>query len=177
MVEEASRRVFPAAYKALDWLSDLASEAVKAEPDHFEWTTPSGDTIRLKEHKPITMDVRTSHLGKIRIPVANNKERDYKGMSSALPPSFVHSFDASLLKIAFDGWKQPLCVIHDCFKALPTDMDVALESIRKGFYAVCKGDALADLANSLKVDSETLERLPQGDADLTKVFDSTYLFN
>ena len=98
-------------------------------------------------------------------------------MSSALPPSFVHSYDAALLKIAFDGWKQPLCVIHDCFKANPMDMDAALEGIRKGFYAVCKGDSLADLADSLRVDNKSLQRLTQGDADLSAVLDSTYLFN
>lgn len=177
MVEAASKRVFPAAYKALDWLGQLAAQAVKAKPGHFEWTTPAGDIIRLKEHKTISLDVRTAHLGKVRIPVANSTERDYKSMSSALPPSFVHSFDAALLKIAFDGWKQPLCVIHDCFKANPMDMDAALESIRKGFYSVCKGDALSDLADSLHIDTEQFERLTQGDADLKSVFDSTYLFN
>jgi len=177
MVERASRRMFPAAYKALDWLGDLADKASKARPGNFEWATPAGDTIRLKEHKAITLDIRTSHLGKIRIPVANTEERDYKSMSSALPPSFVHSFDVALLKIAFDGWTQPLCVIHDCFKANPMDMDAALESIRKGFYSVCKGDALADLADSLKIDNQQLQRLPQGNAELAAVFDSTYLFN
>ena len=177
LIEKASRRVFPAAYLALDWLKKLADKAAETSPSEFVWSTPSNDTIRLREFKADVVDIKTSHLGKVRVPVTRDRILDQKRMKAALPPSFVHSYDASLLKIAFDGWTEPLAVIHDCMKALPTDMDAALNCIRKAFYAICQGDPLARLAESLGVSEDDLPRLPQGDGDLAAVFDSTYLFN
>ena len=98
-------------------------------------------------------------------------------MKAALPPSLVHSYDEALLKIAFDGWERPIAVIHDCQKCLPTDMDRALEGIRKAFYAICQGDPLYALATSLNVSPEELPRLKQGDGKLEAVLSSTYLLN
>ena len=177
LIEQASRVVFPAAYAALDWLQQLADKAAKSSPDEFVWSTPSNDTVKLREFKADVADIRTSHLGRVRVPISRDRILDMKSMKSALAPSFVHSYDAALLKIAFDGWTQPIAVIHDCMKALPTDMDAALNCIRKAFYAICQGDSLAELAESLGVSSEALPRLEQGDGDLEAVFDSIYLFN
>ena len=177
LLEKASAQVFPQAFKALSWLKKLAKLAANQKPDEFGWKTPSGDFIRYRIFKSDSIDVRLSHLGKVRIPIDANKELDYRKMVSALSPSYVHSLDASLLKIAFDGWTRPLTSIHDCIKVLPTDMDRALEAIRRAFYSVCEGDPLSDLADNLEVSSDTLERLPQQNGDLSSVFGSTYLFN
>ena len=177
LLEKASAIVFPKAFEALTWLSKLAKLSAENEPDEFEWKTPSGDIIRYRYFKIETIDVRLPHLGKVRIPMDSDKELDYKKMITALAPSYVHSLDASLLKIAFDGWTQPLTSIHDCIKVLPSDMDNALERIRRAFYTVCDGNPLADLADTLQVPSDTLERMTQGKGDLSSVFGSTYLFN
>jgi DNA-directed RNA polymerase len=98
-------------------------------------------------------------------------------MIDALCPSYIHSLDASLLKIAFNEWVRPITSIHDCFKCLPTDMDRAQEAIRRAFYSVCDGNPLEVLADTLQVPSDTLERLPQGNGELQSVFSSTFLFN
>jgi len=177
LIEQASRLVFPAAYKALDWLQQLAGKATKSSPEEFVWSTPSNDTVKLREFKTDVVDIRTSHLGRVRVPISRDRILDTASMKSALAPSFVHSYDAALLKIAFDGWTQPIAVIHDCMKALPTDMDAALNCIRKAFYAICQGNPLAELAESLGVSQEALPRLEQGDGELEPVFDSIYLFN
>jgi DNA-directed RNA polymerase len=177
LLEKASAAVFPKAFKALKWLSELARIACSTSPDEFCWGTPSGDTIRLREFLTETTDIRTSHLGKVRIPVSKSRQIDHKAMRAALPPSFVHSFDAALLKISFDGWKRPLAVIHDCIRVLPTDMDRALNCIRKGFYAVANGNPLDTLATGLGVTPEMLPRLEQGEGNLRTVFEATYLFN
>jgi len=52
-----------------------------------------------------------------------------------------------------------------------------LNCIRKAFYAICQGNPLAELAESLGVSQEALPRLEQGDGELEPVFDSIYLFN
>ena len=57
-------------------------------------------------------------------------------------------------------------------------MDAALENIRRGFYKVCEGDPLADLAEiPLGVTEEHLPRLAKGNGELTEVLDSIYMFN
>ncbi|WP_115014955.1 DNA-directed RNA polymerase [Synechococcus sp. UW140] len=176
LVQEASAMVFPAAFKALEWLAKLAKQAVDNGLTEFEWTTPSDDTIRLREFKYKSIDIRTGHLGKVTVPQGVDGP-DTKKIQTACPPSYIHSWDASLLKIAFTEWSRPIAVIHDCLKVQPVDMDAALENIRRGFYKVCEGDPLADLADSLGVTEEQLPRLTQGKGELTQVLDSVYLFN
>lgn len=177
LVQQASANVFPKAFKALGWLKELATQASNLQLDAFSWVTPSGDTISYRYFKTDTISLRLPHLGKVKIPVDSSRELDYKGMISALCPSYIHSLDASLLKIAFDEWNRPLTSIHDCFKCLPTEMDRAQEAIRRAFYTVCDGNPLDRLAEGLQVHTEALERLPQGKGDLRQVLNSTYLFN
>ena len=102
---------------------------------------------------------------------------DTQRIQSACPPSYIHSWDAALLKVAFTDWARPIAVIHDCLKVQPVDMDAALENVRRGFYKVCEGNPLSALADSLGVTEEQLHRLPQGKGELTQVLDSVYLFN
>jgi DNA-directed RNA polymerase len=177
LLEKASANVFPKAFEALKWIAKLAQTAAADKPQEFEWTTPAGDVIRFREFSVPSTPVRLSHLGKVHIPLDSAKTLDYKGMSTALCPSYVHSLDAALLKISFNEWNRPITTIHDCFKCLPSDMDRALGAIRRGFYSVCSGNPLADLQASLKVTQDALETLEQGTGDLKGVFDSTYLFN
>ena len=158
-------------------MKKLAKTASKDEPDCFSWVTPAGDAIKFRYYKVETLDLRLPHLGKVRVPLDSSNELDYKGMTDALCPSYIHSLDASLLKIAFDEWDRPITSIHDCFKCLPSEMDRALERIRRAFYAVCNGDPLDKLAEGLQVTTDALERLPQGKGNLKSVFGATYLFN
>ena len=75
------------------------------------------------------MQVRTTHLGKVTLGIGEGKRPDYKAMEKALAPSFVHSYDAAVLKSSFQDWHQPIALIHDCLKVLPNDMDQAKERI------------------------------------------------
>ena len=76
------------------------------------------------------VQVRTTHLGKVTLGIGEGKRPDYKAMEKALAPSFVHSYDAAVLKSSFQDWVQPIALIHDCLKVLPNDMDKAKERIR-----------------------------------------------
>jgi len=81
------------------------------------------------------------------------------------------------LKVAFQEWTKPIAVIHDCLKVLPTDMDRALERVRRAFYQICDNNPLAELADSLGVSQDDVKRLEQGEGCLGDVMNSTYLFN
>jgi len=173
----ASEIVFPKAFQALDWIQKLFKEAKKNGNVSFSWTTPNEDSIHLIENTVKTIDIRTSHLGKVRIGTEQGDQPDFARMKNALAPSFVHSYDASVLKSSFKDWNHPLAVIHDCINVLPNDMDRAMDRLRKGFVHVVCGDPLAKLADDLGVSEEQLKRLPQGRADLEEVLESTYMFN
>ena len=177
LVQDAAKQIFPMAYQALDWLKDLGRIAAKKGITDFRWFVPCGDSISLQEYLSNSVRINTSHLGKVTIPTGRSKELDLSGMKAALAPSFIHSYDAALLKLAFDGWNKPVGVIHDCIRVLPSHIDEAHKCIRESFLEVCSGDPLRRLADDMGVTEDELPRLIQKDQDLNVVLNSPYLFN
>ena len=174
----ASKQVFPAAFETLEWLRKLAAAAIKADATGFSWRTPTGDLIHHAEYdyaEPIR--VQTHLLGKVSIGLGSVNIPDTKRLKSGFSPNFVHSYDAALLKAAFQDWKRPLVTIHDCIGVLPTDMDDALERVLRAFVRVCDNNPLSSLSDDLGVGTESLERLSQGIGDLNQVTNSDYTFN
>ena len=177
LVEAAAKVVFPRAYDALAWLKKLGSIAAKKGLHEFKWFVPTGDLVNLQKFQSNSVRINTSHLGKITIPTGRTKELDVRGMKAALAPDFIHSYDASLLKLSFAGWTKPLAVIHDCVRIHPNDVDDAHAAIRKAFIEVCSGDPLARLADDIGITEDELPRLKQDNQDLDVVLNSPYLFN
>ena len=177
ILREAAREVFPMAFEAMDWIKDLYRIAQKNGNTSFTWRTPNLDSINLLKVEQISKRITSSYLGKITIPLTEIKEPNYNKMKTSLVPDFVHSYDSCVLKSSFQDWTKPLTVVHDCFKVLPNDMDLAKKRIRHGFYKVCSGDPLAQLADDLGVTEEQLPRLQQGTGCLEEVLNSSYMFN
>lgn len=179
LVLAASKKTFPEAYKALSWLKKLARIAFEdLEMDRLSWSTPTGDYIDLTQNELAMMKIHTELLGTVNVALGETEEPDTKSMTSSFAPSFVHSYDAALVKAAFHDWEQPIALIHDCVRLLPNDMNQAISKIKIGFTKVCNGDPLSQLADDLGVDAEMLPRLPQGDDNLLgQVMNSTYMFN
>ena len=178
LLTTASKQVFPAAFETLAWLKKLAGAAIKADATAFSWHTPTRDLIHHAEYEyadPIR--VQTHLLGKVSIGLGSMNVPDTKRLKSGFSPNFVHSYDAALLKAGFQGWERPLVTIHDCIGVLPTDMDDALERVRRAFVRVCDGDPLEDLAEALGVGSKSLKRLSQGEGELSEVLIADYMFN
>ena len=177
ILSDASREVFPLAFEALTWIKSLMPKDDKDGRVLFNWTTPNLDTINLNkiDYKPER--ITSKFVGRISIPTDEVDGIDYAGMRSSIAPDFVHSYDACVLKTAFQDWNHPLAVIHDCIKVLPNDMDRAKDRIRKAFVYVCSGDPLARLADDLGIPEHKKKRLPQGEGDLEAVLDADYMFN
>ena len=178
LLTEASKQVFPAAFETLEWLKKLASAAINGNATALSWRTPTGDLIHHAEYEyaePIR--VQTHLLGKVSVGLGSVNIPDTKRLKSGFSPNFVHSYDAALLKAAFQGWQRPLVTIHDCIGVLPIDMDDALEGVRKAFVRACDGDPLEDLAEDLGVAPESLKRLPQGDGEQHQALNADYMFN
>ena len=98
-------------------------------------------------------------------------------LKSGFAPNYVHSFDACLLKTAFQQWNKPLVTIHDCIAVLPNDMDDAQERISTAMIHVCQGDPLEKLADCLKVDPNSLPRPKLGGGVLNRVQSADKVFN
>ena len=98
-------------------------------------------------------------------------------LKSGFAPNYVHSFDACLLKTAFQQCEKPLVTIHDCIGVLPNDMDDAHERIRRAMVHICQGDPLARLASNIKASSRKLKPMQQGNVDLLKIQGSRYMFH
>ena len=179
VLRKASEQVFPMAFEALNWINKLNSAASKKtpKPESFSWTTPNLDYIHLKKAKQKSRRIESQSYGNISIPLDEIKEIKYLKMRDALAAGFVHSYDSCVLKSAFGGWNRPLVVVHDCFKVLPNDMDLAKERVRHGFVHVCSGNPLAKLADDLGVTEDDLPRLKQGEARLEDVLNAAYMFN
>jgi DNA-directed RNA polymerase len=177
LVSRAAKKVFPAAFQALEWLKKLARAHHAQGATSITWTTPTGDSIHCIKHAIETETIATTYNGKVVIADWNSREPDLKKQVSSFVPAFVHCFDAALLKEAFSDWQHPIASIHDCVRVLPADMDRAMDRIRDGFVSIVDGDPLAKLADDLGVSDCELKRLPQLDQDLTAVQQSRYMFN
>lgn len=178
LLQRASQLTFPKAFAALEWIRRLATVALKSGSQEFQWRTPAGDLICLRELERESKIIQTHLLGRVKVAVGFQEDTvSHKRMRNALAPSFVHALDASLLKVAFQGWSQPLATIHDCVAVLPNDVDDAMDRVRKAFVTVTAGDPLAALADDLGVTASQLPRLSLGTADVSAALQSPYLFN
>ena len=177
LITKASKKVFPAAYEALNWLKRLAKSAHLKGAESLNWTTPTNDEIHLVKHQIDTIKIYTAFNGTVTIGDFNSEKPDLTRQVSSFAPSFVHCYDAALLKESFSDWTHPLALIHDCIRVLPSDMDRALDRIRDGFTSIVSGDPLARLADDIGVSNEELKRLPQLNQDLASVKESKYMFN
>jgi DNA-directed RNA polymerase len=178
LITKASKQVFPAAYEALSWLKRLAKQAHKDGQESLTWTTPTNDQIHLVKYALTeAIKIYTAFNGTVNIRDFNKEEPDTTRQVSSFAPSFVHCYDAALLKEAFSDWSYPIAVIHDCIRVLPSDMDRAMDRIRDAFTSIVVGDPLARLADDLDVDSSKLKRLLQLEQDLSAVQHSKYMFN
>ena len=177
VILKASKKVFPAAYDALNWLKKLARAAHNKGMDSLTWTTPTEDKIHCIKNEHEETNVYTAFNGYVVIADFDTEKPDTTKEVSSFPPAFVHCYDAALLKESFTDWQHPIAVIHDCIRVLPRDMDEALDRVRDGFTSITSGDPLARLADDLGVSSDELKRLPQLDGDLGEVLKSRYMFN
>lgn len=177
LITDSSKQVFPAAYEALKWLKSLAKQAHKDGKNSLSWTTPTNDQIHLIKHEIETIKIYTAFNGTVSIGDFNSDKPDLTKQVSSFAPSFVHCYDAALLKESFSDWQHPIAVIHDCIRVLPSDMDRAMDRIRDGFVSIVDGDPIARLADDLGVPDSKLKRLPQLEQDLASVQHSKYMFN
>ena len=180
IVINASKKTFPAAYKALSWLRKAARESLKVNTS-LTWNTGAGDEIHLVKSKLAIMTVHTEILGKINICLGEqNDAPDVDGMVDSFAPSWVHTLDSNLVKYAFHDFNKPFSLIHDCLVCDCNSMSAAVDKIKGAFRRVCSENSLEQLAEDLGVEADSIDNPlpPKGDDSmLNLVAKSKYLFN
>ena len=109
----------------MEWLKKLCTLAIENGATSLSWETPCQDLIQQAEYAVESIEVDTYGQERMRIAIGSVNKPNENRLKSGFAPNYVHSFDACLLKKAFQKWSKPLVTIHDCIAVLPNDMDDA----------------------------------------------------
>ena len=182
LLRKATAEVYPTAMETMQWMVKVASKALAQQKKagqmpSLHWRLHDGTVIHYWKFKKLVKRFESVNAGWCTLPIGDNLTRpDTKGLIDWIAPSFVHSLDAAILRIAFQDWPadRPLTTIHDCFTCLPSDMGRALKNLKSSFQEVCEQNTLQSLANGMGVD---LKALPLGDAKLSQCSMSEFMFH
>lgn len=174
--------VYPKAMASLRWLKALATKALTAQlegrdPVHLSWKLSDGTVIDYQIMKHETSTINMLQLGKFKISKGLSSVPNVNDMIKSFAPGFVHSLDALLLREALHDFDGPVVAIHDCLRVLPSRMVEVKTRIKEAFIRVCEDNPLGGLAEQMGVDSSELPPLTYGDADLSRVLNSKYIFH
>ena len=174
--DHAIRKVFPGPVECMEFIQQVANQAIRSGRDHLSWTVPSGFTVVQDLRKPEIIRIKTQLLGSMcRSSLAvGDKEPDLKHHVSASAPNLVHSLDACLLHMTFAEWERPFTVIHDCVLARSCDHNELGVLIRDKFIELYNNPILCEWAK--KQGSDVPDGLIKETLDLETVRDSTYFF-
>jgi DNA-directed RNA polymerase len=183
------------AKEAMKWMTTAARVYVKAinkqqgsaRARAITWTTPDGFLVHhyVVDEKKGRLDTYLD--GRVNLVFWERTDKlDSRGTATALPPNFVHSMDACLLRMAvlkaakLDRPITSFCMIHDSFGVHASRMAEFLSAcVRPAFVEMYQRDVLADLRDRLLLaPGVELEPLPaRGSLDLNGVLESEFFFS
>jgi len=183
--------VVPATVKAMEWLKGVSVAVAKSDPKGYvEWTTPTGFHVVQQKYKLQSRQIDTVLDGKLFKPRINEEkdQLDARQMGNSVPPSFVHSLDAShmhrTIHRAGEEGMEYFAAVHDSFGVHAADLWRFNQIIRESFVSIFEGtDVLQDFyeSNAHKISEEFLEDIPEkpalGDLDLNGVLESDFFFS
>ena len=97
-------------------------------------------------------------------------------MQTALAANAVHSLDGCVIQMAVhDHDFSAFCAVHDCVYAPSGGLGPLVERIRQSFHNVVTSNFLESLIEENELDE--FPCLPKGEADVSQVLHSDYLFS
>lgn len=179
--------------EAMKWLTDSARAYAKwangqegnAYSKRMEWVTPDGFKaihFRPEEKKNL---VETYLDGRVQLVFwSENDSLDPKDMSLAVAPNFVHSMDATHLRMAIvrglSAGLRNFGMVHDSFGVHAADMDLFLtQCVKPAFVEMYSVDVLGSFADRLPPEvKEGLDPRPiPGSLNLEEVANSEFFFS
>lgn len=173
---------FPLAMQALAWLVELGKRSIeqqRAAGEHPKLSWTLSDGMEVSYWKPFyeTTEVRSREYGKCVVATGDNGEVNDKDTLSAFAPSFVHSLDALVLRVALEDWDADVVAIHDCLRTTPNNLMALRQRLMQATYEVVRDNPLEKLASDLGVSPEELPLPPKGDADIRQMAKAWYSFH
>jgi hypothetical protein len=137
----------------------------------FEWTTADGFHVSIEYMDIEPMRVRAGAFNALcrDIPV----ERDDVKTVGAMAPNFIHSIDATHLRMVVNACDWDLVTVHDSIGSRPCDYFATNAIIREKFAELHEYDAMGNLCDGMGA------RKPKfrGDYDAIEAIEATYMFS
>jgi DNA-directed RNA polymerase len=164
----------------------LLSDAVSSVGKPLQWTVPTGFRVMHKypEYEP-RVSQSTLYNKKYRMEATfgqDNGELDAKGANLGIPPNFIHSLDASHLRMSVNRMTQAgitqFSMIHDSFGCPASDVETMRQIIKETFFEIHIQPQLTLLHADAEQQfgSELPEPPAVGSFDIGGVLRSNYLF-
>jgi DNA-directed RNA polymerase len=175
---------------AMDWLSSVAREWTKYHnkldcsgyDKRMSWVTPDGFQVVQFRSSKKKHQQDTYMNGRVRLTYYDDTPKlDSKDMALSVAPNFVHSLDATHLRMAVNrGIAEGItdfAMIHDSFGVHAAQMPKFITKCVKPSFVdmYTKNDPLADLYNSLPFNHDLFPQ--KGDLDIEGVFESEFFFS
>ena len=194
IVWEAIPMIVVAADEAMEWLKNATKVIAKNKPKNrsITWRSPSGLPIEQQKFNVKSRQINTFFDGKRLQPRLQEEvdSIDVRALSNTIPPSFVHSLDASHLhltiaELANHGITDFACV-HDSFGVHPSEVETMSRVIREQFREMyeTQGSPLLNFldANRSNLTTEQYTELrdsipQQGSLDLSDLVNNQYFFS
>ena len=185
LVWDAIGQVVIAARKAMDWLRE-ASSVVSSENLPITWETPDGFPVA-QEYRDLSGRRVKTHFGDKLIYLTLQEPKDTldgRRQANGLPPNWVHSMDATHLRLAVlygkDNGIDDFAVIHDSFGCHACDTDVLHACLRESLIDLYEGDPLGSFEDQIRQYLSTNANIPErpsfGDLNLNDIRNSDYAF-
>lgn len=156
-------------------ISSRVTFALEAGMKKFSWRTADGFLASTQYKDDEHMAVRVG-LFYTRKRGMGSAPIDTRKTAQAMAPNFIHSIDATHLRMVVNDCDHELVTVHDSIGSHASDFFTTGESIRKNFVRVhTEYDALQDLCNAIK---QPLPEFPRaGDYKVEEALKSAYLFS
>jgi len=195
ITQAAVERTVVKAAECMAWLKDVAS-VVTAEGLPVRWTTPDGFPVvqhyrELKSHRIDTMIFGSRVTMQIEPRIDEEKDDKPKvsrrKQSSGLSPNFVHSLDATHLRMAvLQAYREGIsnvALVHDSFGTHAADTGRFFVILREALVTMyTTQDVIEDFAAQMRgqLPPEARTKVPaspaHGSLDRTAVIDSDFAF-
>lgn len=158
-----------------DALSTRVRYAVAGGMKKFTWRTADGflASTRYDDDEQMAVRVGLFYTRKRNMGAA---PLDARKTVQAMAPNFVHSIDATHLRLVVNACDHELVTVHDSIGSHPCDYFETASMVRQKFALVHNGyDALTDLCKSMK---QPVPEFPRtGDYNANEALKSAYIFS